>query len=205
MIREVVLVPGLWMPGVALSVLAARLSRRGYSVRTFEYQGRGAFEVSVERFARFARDAHGHREAHYIGHSMGGVLALEALNRHPELGVASLLLLGSPARGCHAGRRLALAGIGRWMLGQSRALWDERGAAWKRSAPLGIIAGTVPLGLGRALGGLPGPNDGVVCVSETEVEGATCRALLPLGHSSLIVSRRVARLAEHFLATGRFE
>jgi hypothetical protein len=31
------------------------------------------------------------------------------------------------------------------------------------------------------------------------------RALVPLGHSVLIVSRRVASLVERFVASGRFE
>jgi hypothetical protein len=68
-----------------------------------------------------------------------------------------------------------------------------------------VIAGTVPLGLGRAFGRLPGQNDGVVCVEETEVEGMACRALVPLGHSALVVSGRVARLVDTFFAQGRFE
>ena len=143
--------------------------------------------------------------AHFVGHSLGGVLVLETLRRHLELPAASALLLGAPVRGCHAGRRLGGAGIGRWMLGASRPLWEERAAAWPRREPLGIVAGTVPLGLGRALGRLPGANDGVVCVSETEVEGASARILVPVGHSRLIVSRRVGRLAARFLASGRFE
>jgi hypothetical protein len=68
-----------------------------------------------------------------------------------------------------------------------------------------VIAGTVALGLGRAVGGrLPGENDGVVRLEETEVEGMTARVMVPLGHSVLIVSRRVAELVAHFLAHGRF-
>jgi pimeloyl-ACP methyl ester carboxylesterase len=203
--RDVVLVPGLWMPGAAMALLAGRLARHGYQPRVFAYPGRATLDANAKRLAAFTREALGGREAHFVGHSLGGVLALEVLNGHREVRVASLLLLGAPVRGCYAGRRFALAGIGRWMLGQSRPIWDERAVAWTRSAPLGVIAGTLPLGLGRLFGRLPEPNDGVVCVSETEVPGTTCRALLPLGHSSLIVSRRVAALTERFLAERRFE
>ena len=103
----VVLVPGLWMPGAAMALLAARLARDGYSPRVFDYRGRSPFEVNVERLARFAHDALGGEAAHFVGHSLGGVLVLEALNRHPEIAVASAVLVAAPVRGNAAGRRLA--------------------------------------------------------------------------------------------------
>ena len=204
MTDQVVLVPGLWMPGAAMALLAARLGARGYAVRVFTYSGRKPLEVNVERLARFARDVLAGRPAHFVGHSLGGVLIFEMLNRHPEIPARSAVLLGAPVRGSFAGRRLGLAGVGRWMIGGSRPLWDEHAAKWQRAAPLGVVVGTVPVGLGRALGGMPGPNDGVVCVSETAVEGMAAQALVPLGHSFLVVSRRVARMVERFLRSGRF-
>ena len=108
-------------------------------------------------------------------------------------------------RGCLAGRRLGNASFGRWMMGACRSLWDERPARWTRGAPLGVVAGTLPLGLGRAFGSLPGMNDGVVCVEETTVEGMSARALVRSGHSMLILSGSVGGLVERFLTSGRFE
>jgi hypothetical protein len=67
-----------------------------------------------------------------------------------------------------------------------------------------VVAGTLPLGLGRALGALPGENDGVVRVEETMVEGMTARALVREGHSMLVVSPRVMRLATRFFEQGSF-
>jgi pimeloyl-ACP methyl ester carboxylesterase len=203
--RDVVLAPGLWMPGAAMALLAARLARAGYATHVFTYRGRSPHEGNVTRFARFAHEAAQGRAAHFVGHSLGGVLALEMLNAHLELPVASAVLLGAPARGCLAGRRLGSAKVGRWMLGGCGELWHEREAVWKRAAPLGVVAGTVPLGLGRAFGRLPGPNDGVVRVDETVVDGMTARALVPLGHSLLIVSGAVGRQVECFMREGRFE
>ena len=205
MARDVVLAPGLWMPGAAMALLAARLARAGYVTHMFTYSGRGPLEGNVTRFARFAREAIDARPAHYIGHSLGGVLTLELLNSHPELPVASAILLGAPARGSLAARRLGSARLGRWMLGECGELWHEREAVWKRDAPLGVVAGTVPLGLGRALGRLPGCNDGVVRVEETAVEGMTARLLVPLGHSLLVVSATVGRQVECFMRQGKFE
>jgi pimeloyl-ACP methyl ester carboxylesterase len=199
MTQDIVLAAGLWMPGAAMALLATRLARRGYTTRVFSYRGRSPFEANVEQLARFA----GH-STHFVGHSLGGVLMLEMLNRHPEVQPAAVVLLGAPVRGCLAGRRLGGAALGRWMLGACRTLWDERPARWTRGAPLGVVAGTLPMGLGRAFGGLPGMNDGVVCVEETTVEGMSERALVRRGHSMLIVSGQVGGLVERFLASGRF-
>jgi pimeloyl-ACP methyl ester carboxylesterase len=188
------------MPAVAMALLSSRLKRRGYEVHVFDYRGRSPHDANVEALADFAPG-----KTLFVGHSLGGVLILDMLMRHPEIPADAAVLLGAPVRGCLAGRRLGRAGLGRWMMGACRALWEERAARWTRAAPLGVVAGTLPLGLGRALGGaLPGPNDGVVCVEETSVDGMTGRALVRQGHSMLIVSGEVGGLVERFLASGRF-
>ena len=200
------LAPGLWNPGGFLWPLAARLRRAGYAPHIFSYGGRGNFEASVERLARFAREACEGRPAHFIGYSLGGVLVLETLNRHPELPAASALLVGAPVRGSLAGRRFGEGRFGRWLMGGSASRWGERGARWTRRQPLGVIAGTFPIGLGSAVGGrLPDANDGVVRVAETAVDGMAARTLVPQTHSAMLVSATVARLTERFLREGRFE
>ena len=193
------LLPGLWMPGVAMTLLGARLRRAGHDARIFRYPGRDSLEANVERLRRFCRGP-----AHFVGHSLGGIVILETLLRHRALEASSVVLIGSPAGGCQAGRRLAGAGVGRWMMGACAELWQPRVVAWTRAEPLGVIAGTRALGLGRVLGRLPGQNDGVVCMSETYVEGMRDQALVRVGHSGLIVSRPVAELVAAFLRRGSF-
>jgi pimeloyl-ACP methyl ester carboxylesterase len=198
--HEVVLAPGLWMPAAAMALLSARLAHQGYKAHVFGYSGRNSYEANLEALARFAR-----AKALFVGHSLGGVLILDMLNRHPEIPADAVVLMGAPVRGCLAGRRFGEARFGRWMMGACRTLWDQRAARWTRGTPLGVVAGTLPLGLARTFGGgLPGPNDGVVCVEETTVEGMSARALVRQGHSMLILSDRVGGLVGGFLAAGRF-
>ena len=205
MTGDVILAPGLWMPASTLWLLAARLQRAGYAPHLFAYSGRGSFDANVEHLARFAREAIGSRAAHFVGHSLGGLLVLETLNRHADIPVASALLLGSPARGSLAGRRFGTGRIGRWMMGDSASRWEARNLRWTRAAPLGVIAGTVTFGLARIVGGrLPGLNDGVVCVEETPVQGMAAAAQVHVSHSLLVISPTVARLAERFLRSGSF-
>lgn len=206
--KDVVLVHGLWVPGVVMSPLGAQLARAGFRCHRFGYFGRARpLAAHAERLARFAREVlQGRGPAHYVGHSMGGRVILEALEQDRALQAGRVLLLGTPVRGCMAGRRLARHAAGRWFLGESEELWREsdRHARWTRPEPLGVIAGTLPLGLGRVLGRLPGVNDGVVRLEETEVEGMAGRVVMRVGHSAMLVSSRVAAQAAAFLASGRF-
>jgi len=203
--RDVVLVPGLWMPAAAMTLLAARLRRQRYDAHVFSYRGRDAMERNVGQLARFIRDRLAGRPAHFVGHSLGGMLILETLERHREIAAASVVLLGAPVRGSFTGRRFARLGLGRWMMGAAGEHWAERTPRWGRPEPLGVVAGTRALGLGRLLGGIEGANDGVVRVVETPVEGMTAQAQVQVSHSMLIASGRVGRLVERFLAAGRFE
>jgi pimeloyl-ACP methyl ester carboxylesterase len=195
-----VLVPGLWMPSAAMALIGARLSRAGYVTRLFAYRGRDPLEANLERLAR---EVDG-RAVHFVGHSLGGVLVFDLLSRAPGLKSANVVLLGAPVRGCFSGRRLGRSVVGRWMLGACAARWNECDADWRRSEPLGVIAGTRPLGLGRALGALPGENDGVVRVEETVVQGMSEHILVREPHSWLPLSAGVAARVQRFLASGRF-
>jgi pimeloyl-ACP methyl ester carboxylesterase len=205
-LRDVVLVHGLWVPALVMTPLGAMLARAGLRMHLFGYRGRKASLAGhAARLVEFVgtRAASG---AHIVGHSLGGLVALEACTQRPALALGRVVLLGTPARGCLAGRRLAQTDWGRWFLGASETLWHEgRAARWNRPEALGVIAGTRALGLGRVLGPLPGANDGVVRVEETAVDGMQERLILPVGHSEMLVSPRVARAVRSFLEYGRFD
>lgn len=197
---EVVLVPGLWMPAAAMAFIAAQLSRAGFKTYRFGYWGRAPLEANIERLARFIDG----RGCHLVGHSLGGVLIFDTLRRRAGLSCGRIVLLGAPVRGSLAGRRLESHAFGRWFMGACAARWAECEARWERPEALGVIAGTLPVGLGRAWGALPGENDGVVRLDETAVDGMTERVMLRLGHSMLPLSRQVAGLVQRFLSAARF-
>ena len=202
-LRETILVHGLWVPGLVMAPLAGRLAKAGFRCHSFSYPGRSRPLAShAERLARFAREL---GPAHFVAHSLGGLLVLEALERERSIAAGNVVLLGTPAQGSVAGRHFARHAAGRWLLGESAALWREgRGARWTRAEPLGVIAGTQPFGLGHLVSRLPGTGDGVVLVQETAIEGMRERVLLPVSHSLMLVSARVAENVAEFLAHGRF-
>jgi len=204
--RDVILVHGLWVPRLVMTPLGAMLARAGLRIHLFGYRGRKAsLAMHAERLIAFARKR-APQGAHFVGHSLGGLVVLEALAPETDLALDCTVLLGTPARGCLAGRRLARSDWGRWFLGASESLWHEgRVARWTRAEPLGVVAGTRVLGLGRVFGPLHGANDGVVRVDETTVEGMRDRLVLPVGHSEMLVSPRVAHAVQLFLKHGRFD
>jgi pimeloyl-ACP methyl ester carboxylesterase len=201
--RDVILAHGLWVPGLVMQPLAARLARAGFRCHNFSYMGAGGpLAAHAERLARFAE---GIGPAHFVGHSLGGLVILDALQRDARVAAGRVVLLGTPVNGCQAGRRLAGYPGGRWLLGESEELWREgRCARWSRPEALGVVAGTLPLGLGRLFGALPGVNDGVVRLEETEVQGMAERVALPVGHSAMLISARVAHNVAAFLDQGKF-
>lgn len=201
--KDVILAHGLWVPGWVMKPLAARLERAGFRCHIFSYLGAlRPMQVHVERLARLAREI---GPAHFVGHSLGGLLVMEVLARHAQIAAGRVVLLGTPARGSHAGRRVARFRLGRSIFGHSADRWRAAPAArWTRPEALGVIAGSVPLGLGRLFGRLPGVNDGAVCLEETAVEGMAERVVLPVGHSGMLVSARVAAQVAAFLSDGSF-
>jgi pimeloyl-ACP methyl ester carboxylesterase len=207
MTAHVVLAHGLWMPGLVMSPLAAGIARAGFRTHVFDYASRKRpLEAHAERLLRFVEDRVARAPAHFVAHSLGGLVVLEALRRAPLLEVASVLLLGAPVNGCVAGRRLARYGWGRWMLGATEPLWMEgRVGPWERAAPLAVIAGSRPIGLARALGRLPGVNDGVVTLEEATLAGMSAQLVMPVGHSEMLFSGRVAHQAIAFLRDGKFD
>lgn len=69
---------------------------------------------------------------------------------------------------------------------------------------IGAIAGTRRLGVGMAFARLDNPNDGVVTVAETRLPGLADHLVLPVSHSGMLFSARVAREVCAFLRAGRF-
>src|SRR5258706_9949952 len=132
--ESVILAHGLWVPGFVMLPLAARLDRAGFRCHVFSYMGAlQPMAAHVERLARLSRAV---GPAHYVGHSLGGVLGMEALSRHAGIAAGRIVLLGTPARGSYAGPRMAQLRPGRWIFGHSAALWREAPAAcWSRPEP----------------------------------------------------------------------
>jgi pimeloyl-ACP methyl ester carboxylesterase len=178
----------------------------GYRLAVFRYHSvrQSAVQVAAQLHALISSlDA---PQVHLIGHSLGGSIVLEYLERHAMRQPGRVVLMGSPVLGSRSAVYLARWAWGRRLMG--RAVEDELlcppARRWDSSREVGIIAGTCPVGLGQLLLRFGEPNDGTVAVSETRLPGATASIELPLTHMGLLWSRTAAREAGSFLAHGRF-
>lgn len=203
---SVVTVHGLWMHGASMRVLQRRLEPHGFRVQPFSYPSvTGSLAANAAALAGFLADVPGD-VLHLVGHSLGGVLIREALERGVPRRLGRIVCLGAPLRGSLSAARLARLPGGRWVIGKSLAEINTRGGcgAWMAGVEAGGIAGRVPLGVGRLLGRFPQPNDGTVAVAETQLPGLRDHVVLPISHVALLWSARVAEQTEHFLLHGRF-
>ena len=203
--EALILVHGLWLGGWSMQGLRLRLSRRGYAVYTLDY--RSMAHGVDEHARRLAVRIAGLREPaiHLVGHSLGGLVILRYLRIHGEQRIARIVLLGTPVRACMAGLRFGNLAAGERLLGASRDIWRSLPDDYRPQCELGAIAGSRPWGLGRLVMRLPGTNDGVVRLEETEVGGMRDRIVLPVSHSGMLVSARVAREVAAFLERGAFD
>ncbi|MGQ0579316.1 MAG: alpha/beta fold hydrolase [Betaproteobacteria bacterium] len=202
---RVVLVHGLWMNGVAMIPLGWRLARCGFDVVRFSYASVGdGLEHNADRLASLCREQ-GNKPLLFVGHSLGGLVILAALARNKDLQAQRVVLIGSPYAGSTAAVALAQSAIGERMLGRTVNDWLR---SPRPSIPdgveVGVIAGDIPIGLGRLVARLRKPNDGVVRLDETCVPGAKESIVLRINHTGMLVSPVLARAACAFLRNGTF-
>lgn len=203
----VVYAHGLWFSGHEAFVLRRRLEKeRGYTWRVFSY---ASTLLSMDQIA----DALGAYIAeieepcvHLLGHSLGGIAILRCLERHPKQPPGRVVIMGTPSMASQAATALARFRFGRAMLGQgaARELLHSHQRRWSHERQIGIIAGTQSLSFGRLVVNFDEPNDGTVAVSETRLPGATAHLTLPVSHSGMLLSARVAHEVGQFFEHGRF-
>lgn len=200
----VVLVHGLWMHGLVFAQLRRRLRRRGLITASFSYPTVFCGLDANARALAARLGEIGGSPPHLVGHSMGGVLILRMLALHPRVPVGRIVLLGSPVRGSQLARLLERWRPARAMLGRTMADWLRLPPpAIESGVEIGVIAGTRRLGLGRFVASLPTPNDGVVAVAETVLDGAE-QLTLPVSHAQMLFSQPVADAIARFVLGGSF-
>lgn len=202
----VIVVHGLWLTGGAMTVLRTRFARMGYETRSFSYPSvhHDLSHNAAQLFA-FVTSLAAQR-IHIVGHSMGGLLALQMLHEHSDARIGRVVLVGSPYRDIHAARGLLSMRLGQSMVGKSIRQWlSQPKPDVSQRYDIGVIAGTRSVGLGRLVASLPTPNDGTITVAETEVPGAKDSIVLHVSHSEMLFSAQVAKQAAQFLQTGEFD
>lgn len=203
----IVLLHGLWMHGFELGVLRRRLqANTEMRTVTFSYPSmRGGLAEHVRRLLEFAH-RHDAEQLHFVGHSLGGLVILDALRVTQELPPGRAVLLGTPLQGSRAAQGVVRLPFGRTILGMTayQELVHGKPREWSGRRDIGVIAGTYNVGLGRLFVSREQESDGTVLVSETQLPGATDHLVLRASHTSMLFSPEVAAQTAHFLQQGSF-
>jgi len=200
----VILLHGIWMRAAVTRQLATRLTTAGFDVRRIDYSSVfGPFDQHFERIDAQMRGA-GSGKVHLVGHSLGGVLAMQYLRQRQPQSSGRVVCLGSPLLGSRLAQRLQRAGLAKLSLGHAREALTQALPDWDGSREVGVIAGTLALGLGLILGPLGEDCDGTVAVSETRLPGIHDHLSLRVSHTGLLYSARAADATVRFLREGRF-
>ena len=204
----VVLVHGLWMSGLELRLLKHRLEANGrfravsYSYPTLS----GGMSDHVRGLLEFVRKQAA-STVHFVGHSLGGIVILRALQLTDDLPPGRAVLLGTPSQGSRAAQGVArVLPFGKAILGAAvhAELIEFSPREWTGHRDVGVIAGSLGMGLGRMFATLEGEHDGTVSVAETQLPGAKDHLVMPTSHTGLVFSADVAEQAAQFLREGMF-
>lgn len=203
--ETVILVHGLWVHGVVMTPLRWRIARGGYRAVSYSYPSvRLTLTENAERLAQFCRSLDA-TKLHFVGHSLGGLVVLRMLECVPDLHAGRIVLTGVPFNDSFAAQRLERLPGGRAALGRSIPEWLAGEKTGCRRHDIGVIAGSIPIGLGRLVApDLPKPNDGVVCVAETRLPAMLDHIVLRVNHTGMLLSAEIARQIFAFLRNGAF-
>lgn len=203
MTRDVLLLHGIWNARMWLSPLASRLRRAGWQPQIWGYASViGGPEHAIPRLIEALRQG---PPTHLLGHSLGGLVALEALRQAPDLPVPRVVCFGTPLRGSDTARRLAAHRLAGLVLGRSSQALCGGYDCWDGAAEVGMVAGDVPHGVGALLRAFDDASDGTVRVEETRIPGLKDHVVVPASHSGLVLSAEAVRQAACFLEQGRFD
>lgn len=205
----VFLVHGFLRTGASMVPMAVGLRRHGFAPRVVTQINlhrdiptlADSLYGRVERVRdRIERETGERPDAHFVTHSMGGIVVRSMLSRHEITGPNHVVQLAPPNQGSRVAARWRDE-ILRFPWGRfdplHKLLPGTRGqcaTAGDPDAIFGVIAGVNP----------GAKDDGKVYVDETRYEHADDFIVVPYGHTFIMARPRVVEQTVAFLRTGRF-
>lgn len=209
---QVLLLHGIARTSASLAKLSQSLGAAGFSTLNLDYPSRKqSLADLVEHVHREAGPLLAQRDgqAHFVTHSMGGLLARAYIARYRPPSLGRVVMLSPPNQGSEVADLLANYRIYKEFFGpagqQLGTDADEQlsGLLGILDYPVGVNAGDRALDpLGWLL--LPRPNDGRVSVARTKVAGMADHMKLHATHAMMMRNREVIRQTIWFLRFGRF-
>jgi len=210
--EHVILLHGLTRTSRSMAKLEKSLSSHGFSVINVSYPSR---KLPIEYLANtFFNDVikpylkTSPPKIHFVTHSMGGIIIRYYLKYHEITNLGRTVMLSPPNQGSELVDRLKNDFLIKKIYGPVvQQLGTDKESIPLNLGPvnfeLGIIAGNRSFNPINSLI-LPGPDDGVVSVERTKVEGMKDFLILPQTHTFIMQSQDVIDQVIHFLKHGEF-
>lgn len=208
----VVLLHGMWRNARAMAPIESYLLIKGYRVINISYPSTEyPIETLVEQHLHPAvknLELTSSQKIHFVTHSMGGILVRYYLKHYGMASLGKVVMLSPPNQGTELVDMLQGSEWFQDATGPSGVqLGTESSALTKQLGPvdfdLGVIAGNYnPNWITSML--VPGPDDGVVSVESTKVEGMKDFLLVSERHYQLRGHKPVLQQIAYFLEHGKF-
>jgi pimeloyl-ACP methyl ester carboxylesterase len=208
----VVLLHGISRTARSFRKMQTALEGSGFATLNQDYASRRkALEALAEdihpAIQRFADGIDG--SVHFVGHSMGGLLARVYIARYQPKRLGRVVMLGTPNSGSEIADRLKNFGVYRAFFGPAgQQLGTQRDAAIEAlfapvDYPVGIIAGDRSIyPITSAF--LPKPHDGRVSVENTRLDGMADHIVIRTSHPWLVRHSVAIAQTIAFLKAGKF-
>lgn len=201
--QTVVLLHGMGRTRLSLWVLEKRLQRAGYVTLNFPYSARGTtLDELSDSLRQFVDDNVTTPRYHFVAHSLGNIIIRNGFKKSYRPGLGRLVMLAPPNHPADLAKRLKDNPVYAWLnedSGQKLASEEFYRTLPTPPVQFGVIAGD----RGQSLT-FDEPNDGVVTVAGTKLEGMKDWVLLHHTHTFMMNSGDTAEQCVHFLQRGVF-
>jgi triacylglycerol esterase/lipase EstA (alpha/beta hydrolase family) len=208
----IVLLHGLAQPKLYMTPMAYYFEHQGYNVLNSDYP---TTDKSIDRLT-----VHIHKDIkkaggftapklHFVTHSMGGLVVRSYLSRHKPDNLGRVVMLVPPNKGSKVADTLHdfwlyeefFGPAGQELTTEARSAYGETSVDFE----LGVIAAKLPLGKVMDLYMIKEPNDGLVSVESTKIEGMTDHITVNHAHITVLGDKAVWEQCLHFIENGAFK
>ena len=193
--------------------LEQHLKRLGYSTINLAYPSttKTIETIAETHLAHAVQSCESQRagKIHFVGHSLGGLIVRQYLQRHSVPAGSRLVMLSPPNKGSELVDLLMKVPLYRWITGPAgQEIGRGPDSVVNRLKPVeidvGVIAGNLSINLVFSAF-MDGPDDGMVSVKSTMLPEMRDFIIVPNTHTFIMRDPQVMRQVIHFLENGRFD
>jgi pimeloyl-ACP methyl ester carboxylesterase len=209
----VVLFHGIARTSRSLGKLDRALRQVGFATLNLDYPSRRKpLDLLADHVHAAITDFAGQNPGplHFVGHSMGGLLARVYVAKHRPAQLGRVVMLGTPNGGSEVVDLLQGLALYRRFYGPAGQQMTTHLDAVLRSLPgldysVGVIAGNSSIDPISSILIVPRPNDGRISVQSSRLDGMADHITVKASHSGLLRHRVAIDQTIAFLREGRFK